>query len=235
MACVEWAPPSDLSPWVVCVWRCQTTGGRVLPDGCADIVWNGSALSVVGPATRVSGVTVAPGLDAFGVRFRIGAAREALGLPVDELLDREVAIDDVWGARGAALMRQVEAEASPEPVLAELGRRARLGLPPPDLLVRAAVLGGDPAIGERQLRRRFAASVGLRPKALGSVLRFQRFLALAGRSHEKGLARLAANAGYADQAHLARESRRLAGAPPSVLLRVGAHAAGEAELLTRPA
>jgi hypothetical protein len=40
---------------------------------------------------------------------------------------------------------------------------------------------------------------------------------------------------YADQAHLARENRRLSDAPPSALLGAGSHAAGEAELLTRPA
>jgi AraC-like DNA-binding protein len=38
---------------------------------------------------------------------------------------------------------------------------------------------------------------------------------------------LAADARYADQAHLAREARRLTGRTPSVLLAAGATAAGE--------
>jgi transcriptional regulator GlxA family with amidase domain len=105
---------------------------------------------------------------------------------------------------------------------------------PPDNAVRTAVLGGDPALGERQLRRRFGASVGLGPKALAGVLRFQRFLVLAGRADPGGLARLAADAGYSDQSHLVRESRRLAGVAPSALLSHGAHPASEADLLNRP-
>lgn len=177
---------------------------------------------------------MAAGLDVFGVRFRVGAAGAALGLPAEELLDRSVVIDDVWGRPGALLGRRVEAGAGPEAVLAELRSRMRTDLAAPDAEVRAAVLGGRPTLGERQLRRRFAASVGLGPATLGAVVRFQRFLALAGRGGDSGLARLAADAGYADQSHLSRESRRLAGVPPSALTAAGAHAASESDLLSLP-
>jgi hypothetical protein len=51
------------------------------------------------------------------------------------------------------------------------------------------------------------------------VLRFQRFL-VAARAAGPGrnLSRLAADTGYADQAHLTRESRELGGLPPAALL-----------------
>jgi hypothetical protein len=57
------------------------------------------------------------------------------------------------------------------------------------------------------------------------VLRLQRFLALAGRGGD--LARLAADAGYADQPHLTRDCARLAGLPAVTLLATGAGPAGE--------
>jgi hypothetical protein len=57
------------------------------------------------------------------------------------------------------------------------------------------------------------------------VLRLQRFLRLARRGGD--LARLAAEAGYADQPHLTRESARLAGLPAAALLAAGAAPAGE--------
>jgi AraC-like DNA-binding protein len=80
-------------------------------------------------------------------------------------------------------------------------------------------------VSERQLRRRFERGVGYGPRTLRRVLRFQRFLGLA---HGGGsLARLAADAGYADQAHLVRDCRSLAGMTPSALLAAGASAAGE--------
>jgi transcriptional regulator GlxA family with amidase domain len=81
-------------------------------------------------------------------------------------------------------------------------------------------------VGERQLRRRFVDAVGYGPKTLQRVLRFQRFLALAGDGGDD-LAALAFAAGYADQAHLTRECRRLAGLPPAALLATGAGPGGE--------
>jgi hypothetical protein len=67
--------------------------------------------------------------------------------------------------------------------------------------------------------------VGFAPKAVHRILRFQRFLALA---HARGLgeadvAELAADAGYADQPHLSRESLRLSGKPPRALLDHAVH------------
>ena len=232
MAYAEAPPPPGLAPWVACVWRTRTTGGRVLPDGCVDIVWDGSELVVAGPATGPSAAEVEPGVDAFGVRFRVGAAGVGLGVPAAELRDRSVALADVWGRAGGELARRVAEERDPARVLAELGRRVDAGLAAPDPQVRAALAGQPPYLSPRQLRRRFADAVGLRPGQLRSVLRLQRFLALAPGAGEVQLGRLAAAAGYADQAHLARDARRLGGAPPSALLAGGAFAAGERGLVS---
>jgi AraC-like DNA-binding protein len=80
-------------------------------------------------------------------------------------------------------------------------------------------------VSERSFRRRCRSAVGIGPKALHRILRFQGFLARAQyalargrRPDEDGLARLAVDAGYADQAHLTRECRRLAGVSPRVFL-----------------
>jgi len=55
---------------------------------------------------------------------------------------------------------------------------------------------------------------------LTRVLRFRRFLSRAEAAGTAAdLACLAAEAGYADQAHLTRESTRLAGLPPAALVR----------------
>ena len=71
-------------------------------------------------------------------------------------------------------------------------------------------------LGARGLHRRSLAAFGYGPKTLARVLRLQRALALA-----RGgvpLAETAARAGYADQAHLARDVRELAGVPPTRLV-----------------
>jgi AraC-like DNA-binding protein len=237
---------------VACVWRRDPERRehtrRVLPDACVDIVWiQGAPLIVAGPATGPVVATVPAGAAAAGVRFRVGVAGAALGLPASELLDRSVSLEDVWGREAAArIAERVEGAAGPGGQIAALAAAVGDFLPPPealDRLVRAAAAGVAPpearvetlsrrvGLGERQLRRRFADAVGYGPKTLQRVLRFQRFLTLAGADAAPGerpdLARLALDAGYADQAHLTRECRRLAGLPPAALLATGAGPAGE--------
>jgi transcriptional regulator GlxA family with amidase domain len=78
-------------------------------------------------------------------------------------------------------------------------------------------LPGELHISERQLRRRFHAAIGYGPKTFARVVRLQRMLALAPGAGDN-LARLAAEAGYADHAHMASECARLTGKTPSALL-----------------
>ena len=77
-------------------------------------------------------------------------------------------------------------------------------------------LARELALSERQLRRRFEAAVGYGPKRLARVLRLTRALAAAYAGEELG--RVAADAGYADQAHFTNDCRSLAGVAPSALL-----------------
>ena len=74
------------------------------------------------------------------------------------------------------------------------------------------------SLTERHLRRRFHDAVGYGPQTLQRVLRLRRFLALAESGASAELARVAAEAGYADQPHLTRECAELAGLPPAALL-----------------
>ncbi len=229
----ELQPPPDLAPHVACLWTSAAKGGRVLPDGCVDVVWSGSRLVVAGPATGPVEPAVAPGTPVFGARFRIGAAGAALGLPAEELTDLTVPLIDVWSdpaidervAAGGlpALVSALRARLREAERVDPLARAAALGLACPG--ARVAALGPQLGISERQLRRRFADAVGYGPKTLARILRFQRFLALADR--EPDLARLAFAAGYADQAHLTRECARLAGRTPRALVALGTVAAGE--------
>lgn len=69
----------------------------------------------------------------------------------------------------------------------------------------------------RHLVARFREQVGLAPKAVARVLRFQASLRLLERGG-RSLADVAASAGYYDQAHLHREFRDFAGCTPSALL-----------------
>lgn len=197
---------------------------------------------VAGPATAATEAHPTPGLGRCGVRFRIGSAGAALGLPAIELLDLGVPLAELWGRAGRRLEERVAAAPTTGDALAVLTRGMAERLPPAgggDPLVRGAVVAllrdgaslrdaaREVALGERQLRRRFEHAVGYGPATLVRIQRFQSFLALAEQQPGAPLSRLAAEAGYADQAHLTRECRRLSGLSPAALLAAGAAPAGE--------
>jgi AraC-like DNA-binding protein len=232
----ERLPLPALAGHVLCVWS-QVIGDtghqhRVLPDGCADLVWIGAAPAVVaGPATGPVMVPLAPGTIVTGVRLRPGAAA-MLGPAVSTLANRDTPLRDIWGADplAAEIAGRGPIEARLAAAQAMLGRRlADAGPPDRELAAATRWLARHPtgriedlsyllATSPRRLHRRFLAAVGYGPKTLQRVLRLQRVLALAARRHGS-LAALAADAGYADQAHMSREVQALAGRGPRGLLQ----------------
>src|SRR5437868_2733559 len=79
---------------------------------------------------------------------------------------------------------------------------------------RVADLSKELNVSERHLRRGFGRAIGYGPKTFGRVLRFRHFLDLV-EADGYPLGQAAAEAGYADQPHLTRESKDLAGLPPA--------------------
>ena len=77
-------------------------------------------------------------------------------------------------------------------------------------------LASDSGISGRQLERRFVSDVGIGPKLLCRVLRFQQVFQAVERS-DRNWAAIAADCGYYDQAHLIRDFQQFAGQTPAVL------------------
>ena len=232
-------PPADLAHTLVCTWQARVGGPhRLIPDGCVDLLWlDDGRLTVCGPEVRSWSFHLAPGTEAVGVRFRPGVAAGALRQPMAELLDRRVALEDLVGsattrrlgdhlADGAgdagAQRRAFEAFArrlvADDPTDRETAVVARLV---DRRCVEVADLAGVVGLSTRQLHRRCTAAFGYGPATLSRILRFQRFVHAVmetppGRS--VALAGLAADAGFADQAHLSRECRTITGETPTALV-----------------
>jgi AraC-like DNA-binding protein len=171
-------------------------------------------------------------------------ARVLLGLPAAELASIDVEAADVLGRLAGEVRERVLAApdwpgrfAVLEEVLAGRLRAAQASgspVPRPEVsyawdrlqrsrgAVSVADLAAETGWSPRHLGEQFRAETGLSPKAGARVVRFDRARRrLLGRQAEVGrvvLADLAAECGYYDQAHLARDFRDLAGCPPSVLL-----------------
>jgi AraC-like DNA-binding protein len=229
----EFAPGVTFKDAIHCLWisvtpACGAQRAAVLPDACTDLVWqSGVGAFVAGPDTGPAPGAM-PGTVLVGVRFRPGAGGAALGVPLSELLDRRVDAADLPAVPG----RLLPGSLPPEEALRRItGIAARMltERPPDRLVLEAARLLGRPgaqaeraaeqlAISERQLRRRCQAAAGYGPRMMARVLRFRRFVDRID-AGDTDLAALAAAAGYADQAHLTRESTRLAGLPPAALAR----------------
>jgi AraC-like DNA-binding protein len=229
-------PAAPLRRFVECLWVHSIEGAdpaedlRILPDGRIDLVWiRELGVLVAGPQSRHTSRPRAAPLLAVGARFHPGVAPALLRVPARELLDQHVPLDAVRPALAAPLDARLGAARDPLAVLERELLRSLDGLGEPDPVVSAAtaLLAAGPAgvadvadrlyVSERQLERRFAERVGYGPKTFQRIARFQRAV---GELRREGaaLARAAASAGYADQAHLTRESRRLAGLSPRELV-----------------
>ncbi|HEY3709777.1 MAG TPA: helix-turn-helix domain-containing protein [Amycolatopsis sp.] len=214
----ESLPPEPVRQTVRCLWRSAPRGPqRIVPDGCLDLVAGDGEVFVAGPDTGAWSSVTTPGAVLHGLRFRPGAAAGVLGVAADELRDTRVPLAALWGHEGTVLAERVlDGTLS----LAEVVRR-RPAEPDPAVTAVVAQLERGPSrvgalpspLSERQLRRRFTIAVGYGPATYLRVTRFQRAIAAAPRV--TGLAELAVTAGYADQAHLARDCRALTGLTPS--------------------
>jgi AraC-like DNA-binding protein len=159
-----------------------------------------------------------------------------LGLPMDELSRRVVTLEDLFGS-GGMLLREAVAEAPGwaerfevvDQFLLTLLDRARSPVPSVTrALGRLRESGGTVPVGviaaeigcsRRHLISRFREQVGVTPKLLARILRFERVVSLVDARTELGWAEIAQVCGYYDQAHMIRDFNQFAGSPPNEFAR----------------
>lgn len=226
----EYPSPVGVRALVACLWEQEPAEPHeqgIIPDGCVDLIWlSERELVFAGADTRPRVVALPAGRRSTGLRLRPGAAGAVLGFPASELCGREVRAEEVWGRPAAELQYRLLA-AAPADRRAVLGEVVEERGAEPDLLVVAAAarlsrpamnvtsVAADLGVSERTLHRRTTAAVGYGPKFLARVARLRRLVgvgdgALSGRAFE---------AGYASQAHMTDEVRRLTGMTPVRFLK----------------
>lgn len=183
---------------------------------------------VSGAHDRARERATTPPSSVVGVQFRPGGAAAFFGRDTAVLQNQTLLLDTFWGAFARDLQERLQA-------VKEVGARLRLleslltsrldSARAPDRRVDAAltVLHRDPTaarvgpahddsgLGTTRFIRRFHAEVGLTPKRYARVLRLTTLLRLIPAEGARDLAGLAAEVGYADQAHLAHDFRALTG------------------------
>lgn len=211
----EFPPPARLRELVECAWILDGPAGpvRVLPDGCMDLIRLNDSIVVAGPDTTAF-VSLRDREPFVGLRFRPGALPRLLGVPAADLRNSRVPLNELWVVRDRhRSLVELAAELASDTPAAET---APWSLPLLTHVTRS--LGAGAAVTEvaqqigwssRTLQRQCAAVYGYGPAMLRRILRFRRAVRLL---HDGSpYVEVAARAGYADQPHLHREVRDLAG------------------------
>lgn len=219
---------------------------RILPDGTSELLV--SVTAVERPAERETVEAALYGLktrplvvhprvptDNVSVRFRPGGASRLFPFPAHELTDASVALGELCGRGGTELVERLREAGGPvsrlqllqEVLLARLPQASGEGTVDEaiDLVfrsrgrLRVRELARRTGASVRRLERLFRRHLGVGPKRFARIVRFRATLQelRKGRDH----ARVAVEAGYADQAHMVRELRALGGVTPRTFARLG--------------
>ncbi|TDE10955.1 helix-turn-helix transcriptional regulator [Jiangella asiatica] len=212
-------------------WSSMVTNAeqhRVLPDGCLDLLWTDGQLRVAGPDTVAYLAAWKPGTPFVGLRLGSGLGPRVLGVPAHLLRDQRVPLEQLWpGAEVRRLSERLAAAPDPSIVLEEVATKRLAANPAADGVAaqvarrlgqgaRIDAVADEVGLSARQLHRRSLDAFGYGPKTLARILRMNRAVALS-RSGTPA-AEVAFAAGYADQAHLSRDVRSLAGVTLTALV-----------------
>jgi AraC-like DNA-binding protein len=235
--------PENLSPWVENFWTItwdlppgEPYTAEVLPYPSVNASVTDTEADVTGLVRRRYLRHLAGRGYGVGARFRPACFRPFLGGPVSQLTDRHRPISVVFGRDTSELEGLIAAE--PDPTLRvvllagfladELPERDPMAELLADVVgwvaanrevIRVSQVSGHAGMTVRTLQRGFAEYVGAGPKWVIQRCRLQDAAARAAAAEPVEWAALAAELGFADQAHLTRAFTATVGVPPAVYTR----------------
>lgn len=248
----EYLPSAGLADFVACYWTVEVqvtekkVRHRIIPDSCVDIIFDLQASSVSKGAFVVGlmpeyNVMHLSRLSFFGIRFYAETAHHVLGDHVSALKGNRVYLQDVWGGSGMRAMEEVftagHTAAIIQKVESILKKRFVSADQKPSSLLQKGIqyiharrgnvdirsLAGELGSSERNMRRTFQQALGMSPKALSNIVRFQYVLRDLLNDSKQSLVDIALNYGYYDQSHFINSFKRFYGLPPTRIFLNGEH------------
>jgi AraC-like DNA-binding protein len=219
---------------------------RIPPDGCVELIVHvGDRFAqiadgreqrqpdamVVGVWTRPIAILAPRTFDTVGVRIRPGCLSAFCHVPATLVADTVTDATALWGPEIAAVRDRLgEADDDGERVAilsAFLTTRTR----PRDPAIAFSIerilaargrqsidsLVRQTGVSHRRLERAFATHVGVSPKMLSRIVRFQQVLRHSRPETAGAWAHVAAECGYTDQPHLIRDFQQFTGTTPAGL------------------
>jgi AraC-like DNA-binding protein len=227
---------SDLAPVVE----------RILPNGQAHLMVNlaegefrtysgercesvhrtrGAVLA--GPHGKATAIDTMEQRHLIAVEFKLGGAAAFFGMPLSEVCDKIVGLDDVWGYDGAFVRERLCEPPTPgeklrvlETILLERFTRSS----EPGTTTAVQLLARGVSLTDTRSRlgllpktfvRRIREQAGLTPKRLWRVRRMQRLVGSVRCPADADWCQVAAQYGYTDQAHFIHDFRDLTGMTPT--------------------
>lgn len=189
-----------------------------------------SGVVLAGPHARSTVIDTGEQRWLVAVEFRSGGAGRFFSMPMTEVCNQVVQLEDLWGHDGRSLRERLLDASTPaskfrvledvllehfepkfDPAIQYAITALQVGLPLSQVASRLGLL-------PRTLARRFSTQVGITPKRFARVHRLQRVLRAARSSCHPDWCALAAEHGYTDQAHLIHDFRDLANITPSAYM-----------------
>jgi AraC-like DNA-binding protein len=221
-----------------------STPEPVLPDGCPEIVFNlsdrflrlRSGDETVQPSTILAGqmtkrVLIRPSghVSLFGVRFTPAGAFQLLRFPVSEITNEIVELSAVAGVRGRQIEEMINEASSFEARVAVFEKAFRqslskeidrVALTASEMIERnggrlpVSLLTRELGLSERRLERSFKRSVGVSPKTLSRIVRFQSAIRAFQNGTSPNMLDAALEFGYYDQSHLIHDFKSFSDTTP---------------------
>lgn len=166
------------------------------------------------------------------VRFKAAGAARFFDLPYEKIVDQVIEFSRYEKEASSTLAKRIEASSTPAlrfQILQDfLIGRLRKHESKEDVFVRQAcqyIVQSEGScsvqelvrligFSERQMERKFKQQVGITPKLLSRIMRFQKFIALARSSKKMNLADASVSCGYHDQSHFIRDFTKFSGVSP---------------------
>jgi AraC-like DNA-binding protein len=249
----ETSPGPVVGKFVKCYWALEDdapidSSQTIVPDGRCELIinlarsfqswqdeqWKSQPqVFLVGQITQPLKVRPDGPARIIGVRFHPHGAGQLLGLPMNELTNSVISLDEL----SKPLQLRLEELQEPGPMARKLpaldqimfdcaqrtaDHELRMAFAVATLeqsagLVRVSELAAQIGLSSRQFERRFKHEVGISPKLFGRLQRFQRVWQAA--EHQAlNWVDTAIDCGYYDQAHLIRDFHEFAGRTPTALL-----------------
>ncbi|MCQ6560586.1 helix-turn-helix transcriptional regulator [Paenibacillus mendelii] len=245
----EFLPSECLEAYVACYWTvdyCASNESqlhRILPDGCVDIIVDRRAAShsngafAVGLMTQYEAIALSEDQSLFGIRLYSDTACHFIRSPVSELNGHRVWLEDLWGHEALHLFEGINSSIAVsgmiEKVEEKLLQFLQLDGSPKDSLLQVSMqymyasqgmigirsLADTLGYSERSIRRTFQRELGVSPKELTDIIRFQSLLQEMHMSAPSRFTDIALRYGYYDQPHFNHHFKHYYGLTPNQVFK----------------